>query len=302
MNQIEPVLPRRHKTDPGARLSPDTVINSVSAGKGFGGEPLVIYHPRFLRNRGILQANVQPPPRHVEIGRHERQPERIAIDDRGRLDRILHGLQPDPKPRKPAERPAVKAEIQNFLNPCRGYHRHIGIDHRPIGLVQHGRTFAGVIVAHCHQHTAMRRGAGHIGMAHHIARAVNPRPLAVPQRENPVVSALSTQFGLLGAPDRRGGQIFVQSGLKADVIRLQQLSGPGHLQIDPPQRRSAIARYIARRVQPGRPVARLLHQHQAHQGLCAIQQYRRFFEIELVRKADIVPRHAALPGDDRPSL
>ena len=143
---------------------------------------------------------------------------RAAIHHRRHLDRVLHRLQTDPNPGKPAERKAVDAVIQYLLHPCRADHRHIHIDQRPFGLMQHGRAFARMVIAHRHQHAAMLARAGHVGMAHHIARSVDARPLAVPQAETRHHSLPSPRRpGLLAAPQRSGGQILVQPVLKGDV-------------------------------------------------------------------------------------
>src|SRR2546429_7382426 len=66
--------------------------------------------------------------------------------------------------------------------------------------------FRSVVVAHQRQHTAVARGAGEIGVAQRVARAVDARALAVPHAEHAIEPALAAQLGLLRAPQRGGGE------------------------------------------------------------------------------------------------
>ncbi len=296
MDEVEPVLAGGDEPDLRARLAPDAAVHAVGMGKRLGCETLEVDHPRFLRDGRVGQANVQPAVRHREIGRLEGKAERIAIDDRRRLDRVLHRLEADPDPGKAAERPAVKPVIHDLLHAGGADDRHIGVDHRPVGLMQHGGAFAGVVVPHRHQHAAMARGACHVGMAHHVAGTVHPRPLAVPEREDTVIFALAPQLRLLAAPDRGGGKVFVQARLKADVVGVKQLACLRHVQIDPAQRRSAIAGDVACGIQTGLRVPRLLHQHQPHKRLGPVQQDRRAVKIVAVVQRNLVLGHRRPPS------
>ena len=78
-----------------------------------------------------------------------------------------------------------------------------------------------MVVAHQGEHAAVLRGAGEIGVAEHVAGAVDARPLAVPHAEHAVVLALAAQFGLLRAPDRGRGEVLVQAGLEQDVVLVE---------------------------------------------------------------------------------
>ncbi len=157
-----------------------------------------------------------------------------------------------------------------------------------------------MVIAHGHQDTAETAGSRHIGMAHHIARPVYARPLAIPEREDAIKAPLAPQLCLLGAPDSRGGQILVQARLEQDIGGLKRALRPRHRHVHIAKRRSAIARAIACRVQPCRPITRLLHQHQTHQSLSSVQQDRRFVQVISVRQRNaltdhILPAHRAPP-------
>jgi hypothetical protein len=129
-----------------------------------------------------------------------------------------------------------------------------------------------VVVAHGHQHPAVARGAGHVGVAHRVAGAVHARALAVPQAKDPVEAPFAAQLRLLAAPERGGGEILVQAFLEQHVGRAQLFLCPAHLHVHRAQRRAAVAGNVTGGVQPRRAVARLLHQHQPHQRLRPVEQ------------------------------
>ena len=87
------------------------------------------------------------------------------------------------------------------------------------GLMRGGGGFRRVVVAHQREHAAVLRGAGEIGVAEHVAGAVDARALAVPHAEHAIVLALAAQLGLLRAPQRGGGEVLVEAGLEEDVVR-----------------------------------------------------------------------------------
>ena len=170
MDEIQPVLPRRHEADLGAGLAPDPAVDPVGAGEGLCREALVVDHPRFLRDPVIVEPDVEAALRQGVIGRGDKaHPVGTGIDDACHFDRVLHDLEPRPDARIAGQGEAVEAVIQDLLHACGGQNRHVGIDERPVGLVADGGTFAGVVVAHGHEHPAIGRGSGHVRVAHDIA-------------------------------------------------------------------------------------------------------------------------------------
>ena len=161
--------------------------------------------------------------------------------------------------------------------------------------MQHGRAFARVVIAHRHDDPAMRGGACHIGMAHHVTGPVHPRPFAIPETEHAIMRALTAQFRLLAAPKGGRGKVFVQPGLKQHVVLRQQLARAHHLTVDRTKRRAAIPGHKPRRVEPRRPVAGLLHKHQPHKRLRAVQKHMMLLKIESIRKTDFLDTHRAPP-------
>ena len=55
------------------------------------------------------------------------------------------------------------------------------------------------------------RRAGEIGVAEHVAGAVDAGPLAVPDAEHAIELAFAAQLGLLRAPQRGGGEVLVEA-------------------------------------------------------------------------------------------
>ena len=50
-----------------------------------------------------------------------------------------------------------------------------------------------------------------------VAGAIDTRALAVPHAEYAIELALAAQLGLLGAPQRGGGEFLVEAGLELDI-------------------------------------------------------------------------------------
>ena len=73
-------------------------------------------------------------------------------------------------------------------------------------------------------------------MAEGVAGTVDARTLAVPQREHPVVLALTADLGLLRAPDCGGCQVFIDPGHENDVVRVEVLLGLAKLVVQATQR------------------------------------------------------------------
>ena len=98
-----------------------------------------------------------------------------------------------------------------------------------------------MVVTHQRDDAAIRRGAVEIGMAERIAGAVDPRSLAVPDGEDAVVAPLAAQLRLLRTPDGRRRKVLIQARLEHDVVVFQPRAGAPELQVEPAERRAAIA-------------------------------------------------------------
>lgn len=127
-----------------------------------------------------------------------------------------------------------------------------------------------MVVAKQGHSTTMLRSAGQIGVPEHIARPVSPGAFAIPVPDDAVELSLTGKMRLLSAPARRGGQVFIDTGLKHDVMGFQVLASLPKGGIEGTERRTPVARNEAcgPKALPG--IATLLGQCQADQGLHAI--------------------------------
>ena len=142
-----------------------------------------------------------------------------------------------------------------------------GGDQRGLALVRGGRRLGHVVVARQRHDAAVPGRAGIVGVLQHVARAVDARALAVPHAEHAVVARAGIEMDLLGAPQRGGGEVLVDARLELDVVVLDEALGLPQRLVEAAQRRAAIARDVACRIEPGREVALALHHRQAHQRL-----------------------------------
>ena len=173
---------------------------------------------RFLTEDGVGETDVETALGHVEIGRRDEiDAVEAAVDDAGRLDRLVHAFERGPGAGEARHRPAVERVVDDLLHAARIEDRHHHVDEMEFGLVRGGGGFRGVVVAHQREHATVLGGAGEIGVAEHVAGAINARTLAVPETEHAIELALAAQFGLLRAPQRRGGELLVDAGLEFDV-------------------------------------------------------------------------------------
>ncbi len=92
-----------------------------------------------------------------------------------------------------------------------------------------------MVITGQNQNTAMFGCTGIIGMFENIARPVNARPLAVPHAKDAIIFGVLVHIDLLAAPDDGGGEVFVHTGLKFDLLSGQEFFGAPKLLIKAPQ-------------------------------------------------------------------
>ena len=186
----------------------------------------------------------------------------------------------------------MQAVVDDLLHAGWIENGHHGVEEGEFALVRAGRAFAGVIVAHQGYDATVLGRAGMVGMPEGVAGAIDARTLAVPDAEDAVVLAFVAQLGLLRAPQRRRRQILVQTRLEDDVRGFREFGRGIQLSLKPGDRRAAIARHEARRIEASLGILGALHQHQPDDGLGAGQQHLGLIEIELVGQARLLGRLA----------
>jgi hypothetical protein len=217
-------------------------------------------------------------------------------DHRGpRLDDVGHALEADPQAREAAHRVAVQAEIEVVLDVRRIEHRDAAGFQDVLALVRERRGLRRVVVAGEHEHAAVLRGARGVGVLEDVAAAVHAGALAVPHAEDAVVARAREHAHLLRAPEGGGREILVHAGLEPHVVRLEMLLRAPQRLVQAAQRRAAIPRDEAGRVEPGAPVALALQQEQPDQRLRPREEYAPLVERVLVVQRNL----GELAGIDR---
>ena len=258
---------RRRRIDHGA-------VEGVGAGEGERGVEPVGVEPPLLVERVVGPADVETAGGHLEILRsRDGDALRPDLDRGGAFDGLRDQLEPGPHPGVARQRQSQRAIIDDLLHVRGVQHRHHRRHEGVFGLVGAGRGLGGVVVSGERQHPAVRRGAGEVGVLEHVARTVDPRPLAVPQAEHPLVAGAAEQPGLLAAPYRGGGEVLVDAGLEADVVAIEKARRAPQLLIVGAERRAAIARHEPRGIPTRRSIAPALRQRHPHQRLDAGEEH-----------------------------
>ena len=89
-----------------------------------------------------------------------------------------------------------------------------------VALVRSGTAFGDMVIAGQSQDTTPRRGTRHIGVLEHVRGAVNTWAFAIPNAKHAIefIAARRRKTQLLCAPQSRGSQLLVHTGLEDDVL------------------------------------------------------------------------------------
>ena len=156
LQHVEIAFAVRDDAQRGGRRVDHHAVEPVQARKGPHGVELEAVQPVFLSVGGVGLANAQAVSGQRQVvGQRDLHAVRVDIDRRRGLDCVLHALDTDPAAAVARHRPAEHAEVENFLHASRAQYRDHRVDHREFALVAGGRRFAGVVVAHQHQHAAV---------------------------------------------------------------------------------------------------------------------------------------------------
>src|SRR5690606_394683 len=198
---------------------------------------------------------------------------------------------------------AEEPELDDLLNVARVQDRHHRVDERELALMRQRRRLARMVVAGRDEHAAVPRRPRRIAVLERVAGAIDARSLAVPEREHAVVARAGEEPRLLGAPDRRRGEVLVQARLEADTGRLEITLRAPELPVEAAERRAAVSRYVTCRRQSGAPIEVALREQQAHERLQSGDVQRAALApvafVEILDSAHAFgrpPRHPAGPA------
>src|SRR5258705_9614414 len=121
--------------------------------------------------------------------------------------------------------------------------------------MRHGGGFRAVIVAGKTKHAAVFRRTRGVAVAEHVAAAVDPGALAIPDADRAIVPGARREVELLRAPDRGGREVFIHAGLEFNVVLLEVLARGEQLLVVAAERRTAVAGDEAGGVETGGAVA-----------------------------------------------
>jgi uncharacterized protein (TIGR00369 family) len=287
-DHVEPRLAGRDDPEPAPGRRPvRDAIEAVGTHVGLGERQLVAREPHLVALRVEREPRVHAAGRDLgALGLADPQPRRVDLDRRGRLDRLVDALEPDPHAGAARQREAVQAEVEVLLDARRIEHRDAVRRERLFALMGGRRALAGVIVAERKEDAAVRGRAHPVRVLDRVPRAVDAGALAVPDREHAVDLRPGQQRDLLCAPDRGGGEVLVDARLELDLRRGEQLAGRRQLLVVAAERRAAVAADVARSIETGRRIARTLHQRQTHERLRAAQEHAAGLTAVLVVEPD----------------
>src|SRR6266436_8628887 len=169
--------------------------------------------------------------------------------------------------------------------------------------MRHGGGFRAMIVAGKAKHAAVFRRTRGVAMAKHVAAAVDPGALAIPDADHAIVPGARREIELLRAPDRGGREVFIHAGLEFDVVLLEVFARGEQLLVVAAERRTAVSRDKTGGVETGGAVAADLRHRQANQRLDPGQEDMAgalgVFLIETDRT--LVDSHSTLLRAERPN-
>ena len=276
-------------------------VNAIGPRKRIGARQLHMAQAFFLQHGRVSGADMHAIGRCCHALRFARGVKcGVQHHRHGRIHGVGHTLHANPGACVTAQRNALQTIFQHF---------------RHIGGVQHGdfQIHEGVFAAGCdrggfggriiprqRQHTALRRAAGGIGMAEHIAGAINAGTFAVPNAENAIQTRAGCQMHLLRTPNGGCGQILIQPRLKHHIMRAEPFRLARQFPVKSAKRRSAIAGNETAGAETLRCIHFLAQHGQAHQRMRPGQQdgagagFPTFFERGLWPDD---ASHAAYCGD-----
>ncbi len=296
---VEVALAAGDDAQPRLRRIDDDAVQLVDAAVVERRVDLVVLHPRLGGEERIGPANRHAIDRQREIvGDDDVHAGRVDRDRGGALHRVGDALETDPAARIAAHRPAVQAEIQYLLH--RGGIEHG--DHRRrelmIRLMRQRRGLGRVVVAREHQHAAVLGRACEIGVLEHVAAAIHAGAFAVPHREYAIDLGVGIEVDLLAAPDRRRGEVFVQTRLKPDVGAIEKSLRLPQRQVERAERRPAVSGDEATGIEARELVALPLQHEEPHERLRPGQEDAAGFKLVFVVEGDLAQRfsHGSPPS------
>ena len=197
-------------------------VNAIGPRKGIGARQLHMPQAFFLQHRRVSGADMYAIGRCCHALRFACGVKcRVQHHRHGGVHGVGHAFHAHPGAGVTTKRNALQPIFQHLAHIGGVQHGDFQI-HKGIFAARSDRGGFGRRIIPCqHQHTTQRRATGRIGVAQHIARAIHPRPLAIPNAENAIQARPRCQMHLLRAPNGGRRQILIQPRLKHHIMRTQ---------------------------------------------------------------------------------
>ena len=237
LQEVLPGLAGGDHTDPRLLAVADDLVEAVGARVSERGRELVVVKPLFLSDGRIDGARPEAPGRIAwPFGDDDLRPLGPDINGAAAFGDVSNHLHANPTAGKPRHGYAMQAKIKQFLGVGRIDDRHADGDEQGVGEIDCGRRFRAVIVASERQRAALGRGAREIGVAQGVGGSVDARSLAVPDPEHAIDCRVGKVIDLLGAPNRRRGEVLVETRAEDDVVLLKLRRRAPQLDVITPER------------------------------------------------------------------
>jgi hypothetical protein len=200
--------------------------------------------------------------------------------DLGRADlvrHVRHDLEADPETAVARQLEAEATEVEDLLDVAGKQRRKEGIVERDFGMRRQRRGLRQRVITAERQHAPVPADTGEIRMLEDVARAVDARAFAVPDTEHAIVLRLREIVRELAAVDDRRAEVFVDAGDELHVMLGEQRRVALEREIEPSERRPAIAGDQRRRVQAAPLVRAMLVERQPDEGLDAGEENEALF-------------------------
>ena len=201
-------------------------------------------------------------------------PARIEVHRAGAVGHVGHDLEAGPQPGGPRQVHRVAPEVQRLAGRPRVEHRDLLVGEGARGGRRDGRTLGCGVVARDHHGTAAGVRAGEHRVPQGVAGAVHPRPLAVEDADDAVVTRVGTQRGQLRSHHRGDGLLLVEGRGQHDGQVRRLLDGPGQVTVVAAHRRARVAADEGRGLQPRLSVGSQLFDREPGQRLKTRHEHR----------------------------
>ena len=240
-------LTRGNKPDTCTGSLDGDTVEPIGAGKGKCGNEstlmdLLLEGQARWRTEGMGLRRLPGSAVEGQVGKHDRE----TILTNERRPKLIGNrgdhFEPNPEPREARELKTEPSIVEQILDIARYHHRHQCVVEGCLrGRGECRRLRKGIITGNG-KNTAVATAPSEVGMLEDIAATINPRCLAIPHADHPIVGWLWEEVGNLATKDHRCAEILVDARDEAEIVGVEEFLATLEEQIKPSERRTAVAR------------------------------------------------------------